>query len=126
MPSVEEGAASRIAARKRASEPAPETYGEKAKRFYASWPWRKLRFKILAENAQRHGGTPVCELCAAPRGDGVVLHVDHIVALSRDWEKRLDPTNLQVLCGACNQGKTNGPARDFRPAEFLSRTNDHG
>jgi 5-methylcytosine-specific restriction protein A len=112
MVSVAESAAA--AAKRKRREPPPETYADRAKRFYASWPWRKLRFQILAENAERHGGTPQCELCAAPAGNGVVLHVDHIVALSLDWLKRLDPRNLQVLCGTCNQGKTNGPARDFR------------
>lgn len=74
---------------------------EKAKDFYKSLSWRQLRYDVLKENNGR------CCLCGRSAKDGVVLHVDHIIPLSVDWEKRLDKNNLQVLCEDCNMGKMN-------------------
>lgn len=45
-----------------------------------------------------------CQLCGAGPEDAV-LHVDHIVPRSRGGSNDLD--NLQVLCQACNLGKSN-------------------
>ena len=86
----------------------------RSQRFYASLPWKRLRYKILAENAERHGGAARCELCGTTAQPRAPLNVDHIRCLSKHWDLRLDPTNLQVLCGNCNHGKLAGPARDFR------------
>jgi len=49
---------------------------------------------------------PWCKLCGM-RPPEVVLHVDHIVPLTVDWSRRMDPNNLQVLCADCNVGKSN-------------------
>jgi 5-methylcytosine-specific restriction endonuclease McrA len=84
-------------------------------RFYASVPWKRLRYAILAANAARNGGTARCELCATQAAAGAPLHCDHVVPLSKDWSRRLDPANLQVLCGNCNHGKSNRDAIDWRP-----------
>ncbi len=97
--------------------PKPASTRGRSQRFYASLAWRRLRYGVLAENAKRNGGVARCELCAAPAAAGAPLNVDHIEALSRQWDRRLDRTNLQVLCGACNHGKLDGPAQDFRQAE---------
>ncbi len=75
---------------------------------YNSPEWQKLRYFVL----KRDNG--VCQLCGRGRKDGVVLHVDHIVPLSVDWSKRLDPNNLQTLCEDCNLGKSNKDCIDWR------------
>jgi len=75
---------------------------------YNSPEWQKLRYFVL----KRDNG--ICQLCGRGRKDGVVLHVDHIVPLSVDWSKRLDPNNLQTLCEDCNLGKSNKDCIDWR------------
>ena len=82
--------------------------------FRASIAWRRTRYAVLAENAAKHGGKAECELCGARAAPGAPLHVDHVEAISKNWGRRLDRTNLQVLCPDCNVGKLDGPARDFR------------
>lgn len=72
-----------------------------SKKFYASLEWKKVRYDVLKESNGR------CCLCGRSAKDGVVLQVDHIVPLSKDWSKRLDKSNLQVLCEDCNLGKSN-------------------
>ena len=94
----------------------PVNKSARSKKFRASLPWRRTRYKVLAENAERNGGIARCELCGVAGQTGAPLHVDHVEAISRNWERRLDATNLQVLCADCNVGKLAGPARDFRRA----------
>lgn len=115
MTSVAEAAAAAMAKR---TPKQPEKVRGRSKDFYASVAWKRLRYRILAENAGRNGGLARCELCSATAvSSGGPLNVDHIDPLSKCWERRLDPTNLQVLCGPCNHGKLNGPAQDFRPPD---------
>jgi hypothetical protein len=94
----------------------PKTPGSAAARkaFRSSVPWLKMRFSVLAENAERNGGVATCELCSSTSGS---MHVDHIEALSRCFEKRLDRSNLQVLCADCNIGKLDGTPIDFRKSK---------
>ncbi len=92
-----------------AHPPAPPRHSTAIKRFRASLLWRRARYAALARSDGR------CECCGRRAGADVVLHVDHIEPLSRNWDRRLDPTNLQVLCADCNVGKLDGPARDWRP-----------
>lgn len=77
-------------------------------KFYQSPEWRKLRYEVLREQGGR------CQLCGRSAKDGVVLHIDHITPLSKDWSKRLDKNNLQVLCEDCNLGKSNTDSIDWR------------
>lgn len=83
-------------------------YPTMAQRLYDSPEWRSLRYEVLKE----HGGR--CCLCGRTAKDGVKIHVDHIVPLSKDWSKRLDKNNLQVLCEDCNLGKSNKDCIDWR------------
>lgn len=76
--------------------------------FYKSFEWRRARYQALMANDGR------CECCGMSRGDGVKLHVDHIKSLRNHWERRVDPSNLQVLCELCNHGKGNWDATDWR------------
>jgi hypothetical protein len=76
--------------------------------FYKSPEWRKVRYEVLREQKGK------CQCCGRSAKDGVILHVDHIVPLSKDWSKRLDKNNLQVLCEDCNLGKSNTDSIDWR------------
>lgn len=73
--------------------------------------WRKLRYDALKKSNRR------CELCGEGKGTGAVLHVDHIKPVSLFPELKFDPNNLQVLCEACNLGKGNRDATDWRVSE---------
>lgn len=58
--------------------------------------WRKLRLMILRR-------TPLCTVC----GDYKDLEVHHIKPIS-EGGKRLDPKNLQVMCGFCHKKHHSG------------------
>ncbi len=66
-------------------------------------PSLRLRFRVM----QRDHFT--CRACGASPAKtlGVELHVDHLVAWSRDGETVLE--NLQTLCSRCNIGKSDLP-----------------
>lgn len=59
----------------------------------------KMRSDILRRDAYR------CKMCGATGGDGVELHVDHILPVSRGGRTVVE--NLQTLCAPCNLGKGN-------------------
>jgi hypothetical protein len=61
----------------------------------------RLRFDILKRDGFR------CVACGASpaTSPGVELHVDHVIPWSRGGES--EAGNLQTLCSACNQGKSN-------------------
>jgi hypothetical protein len=70
--------------------------------FYESRGWRKARYMVL----KTHGRT--CSCCRrTPEQHKVALHVDHVVPRSKDRDKELVLSNLQVLCEDCNLGKGN-------------------
>lgn len=78
--------------------------------FYNSWRWRELRLIVLDLC-----GRNCCSCGAIPSKDNkVVLNVDHIKPLRTHPELALDITNLQVLCEACNQGKSWFNKKDYR------------
>lgn len=57
----------------------------------------KLRYQILRRDGFR------CQLCGASQADGVRLHVDHIIPVSKGGTS--DVENLRTLCDRCNLGK---------------------
>ncbi len=67
--------------------------------FFKSDSWLHIRAVVLRL------GRYQCKHCGA--GSKSKLHVDHIIPITVDWSKRLDLTNLQILCEACNMGKSN-------------------
>lgn len=83
--------------------------GNKIKRFYESYEWRKLRYSILKKYGFK------CLACGRSSADGAVLHVDHIKPVRANWHLRLDQDNLQPLCDWCNHGKGNWDETDLRP-----------
>jgi len=81
----------------------------KSNRFLKSWEWTTLRYKMLQKYDRR------CMCCGATPDDGItILHVDHIKPRHKFPRLSLDESNLQVLCGACNQGKGSWDETDFR------------
>lgn len=86
-----------------------EKYKEARDDFYKSLEWKRLRYEVLRESRG------YCSICGRDVRHGAILHVDHIIPLSKDWTLRLDKNNLQVLCEDCNMGKLNTDAIDWRP-----------
>ena len=68
---------------------------DKLHNFYNSAEWRYTR-----EQAKREL-TPMCPVCGSEHN----LHVDHIKPIRYFFEERLNPSNLQILCGDCNLEK---------------------
>ncbi len=58
-----------------------------------------LRYDIMHRDRFR------CVLCGASANDGVKLHIDHIVPISKGGKST--PDNLRTLCERCNIGKSN-------------------
>jgi len=60
------------------------------------------RFEIFRRDGYR------CQLCGATAKDGVAMHIDHRIPVSRGGAN--DDENLWLLCEPCNLGKS---ARDL-------------
>lgn len=58
-----------------------------------------LRYDIMRRDGFK------CVLCGASAKDGVILHVDHIIPVSKGG--RSVRSNLRTLCERCNLGKSN-------------------
>ena len=56
-----------------------------------------LRYEILTRDGFR------CRICGASADDGVTLHVDHIIPVSKGG--KTEKSNLRTLCDRCNLGK---------------------
>lgn len=67
----------------------------RSKQFYDSSQWRQTRALKLARN-------PLCEGCQRAGKLTAASHVHHIVELKTDWDRRLDPSNLESLCHSCH------------------------
>lgn len=57
-----------------------------------------LRYDVLARDGFK------CVICGATVEDGVKLHVDHIIPISKGGKTEID--NLRTLCDRCNLGKS--------------------
>lgn len=58
-----------------------------------------LRYDVFTRDHYR------CCICGASQKDGVTLHVDHIIPVSKGGKTAM--SNLQTLCDRCNLGKSN-------------------
>lgn len=67
-------------------------------RFYASSQWKKLRLRKLAEQ-------PLCEECLRQGYVRQATIVHHKEELKDNWDKRLDPDNLESICQECHNKK---------------------
>ena len=64
---------------------------------------RKLMTESLRYDIMKRDGFR-CVLCGRSAEDGVKLHVDHIIPISKGG--RTFPKNLRTLCDSCNLGKS--------------------
>lgn len=96
--------------RKKPGAGRPRQPKDKVAAFYKSAEWKRARYDALQANDGR------CELCGQGKHEGQILNVDHIKPVRRFWKLRLEPSNLQVLCGDCNCGKGNRDDTDWREA----------
>ena len=85
------------------------------KGFLGSYEWRVTRMQALLKYGAK------CMACGATPESGALINVDHIKPRLTHPELALDVTNLQVLCSACNHGKGNWDATDWRSEEYKSR-----
>lgn len=70
-------------------------------KFYFTKEWRTVRYMALRD------GNGWCHLCGRTALDGIKLHVDHVIPISKAPRLALVLDNLQVLCEDCNIGKSN-------------------
>jgi 5-methylcytosine-specific restriction endonuclease McrA len=89
----------------------PTDEGAARRTFYNSRPWRALRYAIL----KKYGGK--CQACGRTANDGIKLCIDHIKPVRHNWELRLEPSNLQILCSDCNLAKASADSTDWRASE---------
>lgn len=59
---------------------------------------KKLRYEILERDHYK------CVICGRSAEDGVILHIDHIIPVSKGG--LTTPENLRTLCADCNLGKS--------------------
>lgn len=69
---------------------------QRAKAFYRSKEWLALREFVLVRDNY------LCVLCLRSKQITRAVAVDHIIPISEDWSRRLDPTNCRSLCLACH------------------------
>lgn len=71
---------------------------------YHSKNQRRLMTKDLREMVARRDNY-TCQICGKYMSDGVGLHIDHIIPVSKGGKSVA--SNLQVLCSKCNGSKSN-------------------
>lgn len=69
--------------------------------FYDSRAWLELRYEVIRKSDGR------CSCCGVKPTKDNPIHVDHVKPRSKFPELALVESNLQVLCRACNLGKSN-------------------
>jgi len=87
--------------------------GMRAGDFYRTREWFELRYFTL----RKLGCTCMC--CGATN---TTMHVDHIKPRSRFPDLELEQGNLQILCEACNLGKSNKDQTDWRTKGSITQT----
>ena len=73
------------------------------RKYYAKNQRRLMTQALRRQIAERDNYT--CQICGKYMPDGVGLHIDHIVPVSKGG--KTVPSNLQVLCSKCNGSKSN-------------------
>ena len=79
-----------------------ETGRRKAEKIAREIERSKLNASLRYDVMQRDGFK--CKLCGASAANGAVLHVDHIVPVSKGGKTEM--SNLRTLCDMCNLGKS--------------------
>lgn len=110
MSTVAETVAVIDAVQRARAEKAERLRERKAKNWYSSFEWRKVRYSFLRTQPK-----PLrCGLCNRSAADGVTLCCDHVKSVKRYPELKKSLSNLQILCSACNAGKGSEWADDWR------------
>jgi 5-methylcytosine-specific restriction endonuclease McrA len=73
-------------------------------------PWKRVRAEVLR-------ASDVCWIC----GKGGATSVDHVVPVSLDPSRALDPTNLRPAHLGCNSARGNGRRGMPTSRPWLSR-----
>ena len=69
-----------------------------SERLRCSVAWQRLRAELIGEDSS-------CANC----GSRSELEADHVVPLSVDFSRGLDPSNVRVLCRSCNVSRNRAP-----------------
>jgi 5-methylcytosine-specific restriction endonuclease McrA len=93
---------------KRLDQKVARRASDSVKTFYTSRAWRSARYAFLKTQTDRR-----CRCCGATAAQ-TRLVVDHVRSVRGHWDRRLDPTNFQILCDDCNLAKGSRDATDFR------------
>jgi 5-methylcytosine-specific restriction enzyme A len=64
--------------------------------FYQSPEWKKIRIVVLKRD---HFACQLCGVNISRRGSS---RVDHIIPLKKNWDLRLETSNLRSLCAPCD------------------------
>ena len=83
--------------------------------------WDRVRYAAYEANDGR------CECCARSKHDlppGVYLNADHIKPRKTHPWLVLKLSNIQIICGQCNRGKSNSEGRDWRHKDHPHRNSD--
>lgn len=93
----------------------------KSDAFLLTYEWRVVRMQALT----KYGAQCQCCGVSPPRA---VMNVDHVKPRKLFPQLALDVDNLQILCDACNHGKSNWDQTDWRPVdddpEVIARLRD--
>jgi 5-methylcytosine-specific restriction endonuclease McrA len=85
---------------------------DKFKKFYSSRAWRTARYQFLKTQLR-----PLrCKCCGADSTQTRIV-CDHVISVKRDWSRRLDPSNFQLLCTDCNLAKASRDQTDWRASD---------
>jgi 5-methylcytosine-specific restriction endonuclease McrA len=83
---------------------------DRYKKFYNSRAWGAARYAYLKTLAR-----PLKCMCCGASSQEVRLAVDHVIPIRKDWSRRLDASNFQVLCAVdCNLAKASSDQTDWR------------
>ncbi len=110
MTTVAECLAAMEAAEQQKAARAAQSSAKRAKSFYSSPQWRRLRYEFLRSQPK----PLACCICGRGVADGAKLCCDHIKSVKRYPELKLTLSNLQVTCSECNTGKGSDYADDWR------------
>lgn len=69
-------------------------YDREVKAFYNSKVWKETSRIVLLENDY------ICEYCG-----GEATMTDHVIPIKKDWNRRLDRSNLKASCKRCNDAR---------------------
>ena len=96
----------------RSMPPPPTRPHNKFAAFYNSRAWRAARYAFIKTQPR-----PLrCQACGATALDARIC-TDHIEPIKKNWDRRLDATNFQLLCDACNLAKASRDQTDWRTIE---------